>query len=36
MKHPTEVAAHVAHAIGELADEGNFPLCIVFLRVVHL
>ena len=35
-KHPTEVAAHVAHAIGELADEGNFTLCIVFLRAVQL
>ena len=25
-EHPTEVAAHIAHAIGELTDEGNLSL----------
>lgn len=25
-EHPTEVAAHIAHAIGELTDEGTFPV----------
>ena len=25
-EHPTEVAAHIAHTIGELTDEGNLSL----------
>lgn len=30
-EHPTEVASHIAHSVGEFADEGNLALRVVLL-----
>ena len=34
-EHPTKVTSHVAHAIGELADQGNFSWHKIPFHFLH-